>query len=337
MKEFALVGTPRSEYGKKAAKALRAEELVPCNIYGCGLNCTFTVAAADVRKLIYSPDTQIVDLTIGDTKTKAIVKELQFHPIDGKTLHIDFLAVDEKKPVVVEIPVQLNGLAEGVKAGGKLVQDMRKLKVQGIYTAFPDRINIDVTNLGLAKKFLIVGLGNIGSEYQETRHNIGFKIVDVFANSVGAQWEDKRYGFVARCRVKNAEMVLLKPSTYMNLSGNAVRYWLQQEKIPIENMLVLVDDLNLPFGTIRIRKQGSNGGHNGLGNIQSVLGTDAYARVRFGIGNAYTRGAQINFVLGEWTEEEKKQIDERLKVTTEIIPSFCLAGIDRTMNQFNNK
>ena len=155
MKEFALVGTPRSEYGKKAAKALRAEELIPANIYGCGLNATFTVAAADVRKLIYSPDTQIVDLTLGETKTKAIVKELQFHPIDGKALHIDFLAVDEKKPVVVEIPIQLNGLAEGVKAGGKLVQAMRKLKAQGIYTAFPDRINIDVTNLGLGKKIAV--------------------------------------------------------------------------------------------------------------------------------------------------------------------------------------
>lgn len=155
MKEFALVGTPRSEYGKKAAKAFRAEELIPCNIYGCGLNATFTVAAGDVRKLIYSPDTQIVDLTVGDTKTKAVVKELQFHPIDGKTLHIDFLAVDEKKPVVVEIPVQLNGLAEGVKAGGKLVQNMRKLKAKGIYTAFPDRINIDVTELGLAKKIAV--------------------------------------------------------------------------------------------------------------------------------------------------------------------------------------
>ena len=144
-------------------------------------------------------------------------------------------------------------------------------------------------------KFLIVGLGNIGDEYAGTRHNIGFMMIDAFAASVNAKWEDKR------------------------------------------NMLVLVDDLNLPFGTIRIRKQGSNGGHNGLGNIQSVLGTDAYARVRFGIGNEYTRGAQINFVLGEWTEEEKKQIDERLKVTTEIIPSFCLAGIDRTMNQYNGK
>ena len=186
-------------------------------------------------------------------------------------------------------------------------------------------------------KYLIVGLGNIGPEYENTRHNIGFQIVDVFANSKGVVWEDNRYGFVGRCRVKNAELVLLKPSTYMNLSGNAVRYWLQQEKIPVENMLVLVDDLNLPFGTIRIRKQGSNGGHNGLGNIQSVLGTENYARVRFGIGNEYTRGTQINFVLGKCTEEEKKALDERLKVTTEIIPSFCLQGIDRTMNQYNNK
>lgn len=155
MKEFALAGTPRSEYGKKAAKAFRAEELIPCNIYGCGLNCTFTVKAADVRKLIYTPDTLIVDLTVGELKTKAIVKELQFHPMDGKVLHIDFLAVDEKKPVVVEIPIQLNGLAEGVKAGGKLVQAMRKLKACGIYTAFPDRINIDVTELGLGKKIAV--------------------------------------------------------------------------------------------------------------------------------------------------------------------------------------
>ncbi len=155
MKVFELVGTPRSEYGKKAAKALRAEELIPCNLYGCDKNITFTVAVGDVRKLIFSPDTQIVALTIGDLKTNAIVKETQFHPISGNTLHIDFLAIDEKKPVIVEIPVQLNGLAEGVKAGGKLVQRMRKLKTQGIYTAFPDRINIDVTELGLGKKIAV--------------------------------------------------------------------------------------------------------------------------------------------------------------------------------------
>jgi len=186
-------------------------------------------------------------------------------------------------------------------------------------------------------KYLIVGLGNIGPEYEGTRHNIGFQMVDVFANYKQAEWQDKRYGFVAKCRVKNAEIVLLKPSTYMNLSGNAVRYWLQAEKIPVENMLVLVDDLNLPFGTIRIRKQGSNGGHNGLGNIQSVLGTDAYARVRFGIGNEFTRGTQINYVLGQWTEEEEKILPERLKIMEELIPSFCLQGIDRTMNQYNSK
>ena len=186
-------------------------------------------------------------------------------------------------------------------------------------------------------RYLIVGLGNIGPDYQGTRHNIGFQMVDVFANYMKAEWQDKRYGFVAKCRVKNAELVLLKPSTYMNLSGNAVRYWLAKENIPVENMLVLVDDLNLPFGTIRIRKQGSNGGHNGLGNIQSVLGTDAYARVRFGIGNEFTRGTQINFVLGQWTEEEEKALPERLEVLKEIIPSFCLQGIDRTMNQFNRK
>ena len=130
-------------------------------------------------------------------------------------------------------------------------------------------------------KYLIVGLGNIGDEYAGTRHNIGFMMIDAFAASVKAEWQDKRYGFVAKCRVKNAELVLLKPSTYMNLSGNAVRYWLGQEKIPVENMLVLVDDLNLPFGTIRLRKQGSDGGHNGLGNIQSVMGTENYARLRF--------------------------------------------------------
>ena len=186
-------------------------------------------------------------------------------------------------------------------------------------------------------KYLIVGLGNIGDEYRDTRHNIGFKMLDAFAEASNVVFEDKRYGMIGRCRVKNAELVLLKPSTFMNLSGNAVRYWLNNEKIAVENMLVLVDDLNLPFGTIRIRKQGSNGGHNGLGNIQQVLGTEAYARVRFGIGNDFTRGAQCGFVLGRWTDEEEKQLPDRLKVTNEIIPSFCLQGIDRTMNLYNGK
>ncbi len=186
-------------------------------------------------------------------------------------------------------------------------------------------------------KYLIVGLGNIGDEYRDTRHNIGFKMLDAFAEASNIAFEDKRYGFVAHCRVKNAEIVLLKPSTYMNLSGNAVRYWLQQEKIPVENMLVLVDDLNLPFGSIRMRKQGSNGGHNGLGHIQQVLGTQNYARLRFGIGNEFTKGRQVNFVLGQWTEEEEKILPDRLKVVCNIIPSFCLQGMDRTMNLYNGK
>ena len=186
-------------------------------------------------------------------------------------------------------------------------------------------------------KYLIVGLGNIGDEYRDTRHNIGFKMLDAFAEASNIAFEDKRYGFVARCRVKNAEIILLKPSTYMNLSGNAVRYWLQQEKIPVENMLVLVDDLNLQFGSIRMRKQGSNGGHNGLGHIQQVLGTQNYARLRFGIGNEFTKGRQVNFVLGQWTDEEEKTLPDRLKVVCDIIPSFCLQGMDRTMNQFNGK
>ncbi len=186
-------------------------------------------------------------------------------------------------------------------------------------------------------KYLIVGLGNIGDEYANTRHNIGFKMLDAFASSIGAAWEDKRYGFISRCRVKNAEMVLLKPSTFMNLSGMAVRYWLQKENIPLENLFVLVDDLNLPFGTLRMRKAGSAGGHNGLKNIEQCLCTPNYCRLRFGIGNEYARGAQMSFVLGEWTDDEAKQLPDRLTITTEIIQSFCLQGIDQTMNQFNGK
>lgn len=186
-------------------------------------------------------------------------------------------------------------------------------------------------------KYLIVGLGNIGDEYANTRHNIGFRMVDALASALGLMWEDKRYGAVAHGRVKNAELVLLKPSTYMNLSGTAVRYWMQAEKVDLERLFVLVDDLNLPFGTIRMRKAGSAGGHNGLKHIEQVLCTPNYSRLRFGIGNDYTRGAQIGFVLGEWTREEEERMAERLSLTGEIIKSFCLQGIDRTMNLYNGK
>ena len=186
-------------------------------------------------------------------------------------------------------------------------------------------------------KYLIVGLGNIGEEYKNTRHNIGFRAVDAFAAEHNAVFKDGRYGFTARCRVKNAELVLLKPSTYMNLSGTAVRYWLQKENIPIEQLLVIVDDLALPFGTLRLRGKGSDGGHNGLKNIESCLMTQQYARLKFGIGANFVQGTQINYVLGEWSEEEEKALPDKLKVIVEIIPSFCLQGLERTMTQYNGK
>ena len=186
-------------------------------------------------------------------------------------------------------------------------------------------------------KYLIVGLGNIGNEYVGTRHNIGFRIIDAFAEKQKAVWMDKRYGAVATTRVKNAEMLLLKPSTYMNLSGQAVRYWAQHEKIPVENILVLVDDLSLPVGKIRMRGNGSAGGHNGLKNIESCMMTANYARIKFGIGNDFPKGAQIDFVLGTFSDEENKLIEEKLDYVGEMIKSFCLQGLDRTMNQFNKK
>lgn len=186
-------------------------------------------------------------------------------------------------------------------------------------------------------KYLIVGLGNIGPEYENTRHNIGFMVLDAFAKASNIVFQDKRYGFVAETRLKNKSLVLLKPSTFMNLSGNAIRYWLQKENIKEENLLVVVDDLALPFGTLRLKSKGSDAGHNGLKHIQQILGSQQYARLRFGIGNDFPRGAQIDFVLDEFSGEEKKTLDTRIETATDIIRSFCLAGINITMNQYNNK
>ena len=191
------------------------------------------------------------------------------------------------------------------------------------------------TKVDNSMKYLIVGLGNIGSEYAGTRHNIGFRAVDAFAEKQGVEWADKRYGFVAKTRVKNAELILLKPSTYMNLSGQAVRYWAQQEKIPVERILVIVDDLSLPVGKIRMRGSGSAGGHNGLKNIESCMMTQNYARIKFGIGNEFPKGTQIDFVLGKFSDEDNKLIAEKLDYVGEMIQSFCLQGLDRTMNQYN--
>lgn len=186
-------------------------------------------------------------------------------------------------------------------------------------------------------KYLIVGLGNIGDEYRNTRHNIGFDIVDALAASAGVSFSTARYGDIATMRLKNKQLVLLKPSTYMNLSGNAVRYWKDKENIAIENILVVVDDLALPLGAIRIKGSGSDAGHNGLKNIAQMLGTQSYPRLRFGIGNDYARGAQIDFVLGKFKPEDRAVLNERIDVAVDAIKDFVLAGIGHAMCNFNNK
>lgn len=193
------------------------------------------------------------------------------------------------------------------------------------------------TNIDSMKKFLIVGLGNIGSEYVNTRHNIGFKVLDYMANQESSAFQTVKLGDLAELKIKGRSLLLLKPNTYMNLSGKAVKYWMEKENISKENILVITDDLNLPFGTIRIKSKGSDGGHNGLKNIQLLLNTSEYPRFRFGISDAFKKGQQVNYVLGEWSEEEKEKLKERLEVATEIIKSFALAGLNNTMNTFNGK
>ena len=187
------------------------------------------------------------------------------------------------------------------------------------------------------KKFLIVGLGNIGAEYVNTRHNIGFKILDYFANQESVSFQTQKLGDVAEYKIKGRTVLLLKPNTYMNLSGKAVKYWLEKENIEKENTLVITDDLNLSFGSIRIKAKGSDGGHNGLKNIQLLLNSTEYPRFRFGISDAFKKGKQIDYVLGEWSPEEKEALKERLSISTEIIKSFALAGLNNTMNLYNGK
>jgi PTH1 family peptidyl-tRNA hydrolase len=186
-------------------------------------------------------------------------------------------------------------------------------------------------------KHLIVGLGNVGDEYHETRHNIGFMVLDALAKASNTAFTDGRYGFTAPLSIKGRQLLLLKPSTYMNLSGNAVRYWMQREKVALEDVLIIVDDIALPFGTLRLKANGSDAGHNGLRHIAETLGTENYARLRFGIGNDFPRGRQIDYVLSPFFPEEMEKIEERLQRAGEIARSFCLAGIDTTMNQYNRK
>ena len=180
-------------------------------------------------------------------------------------------------------------------------------------------------------------MGNIGSEYSNTRHNVGFLVLDALAKASNIAFTDTRYGFVAQLKHKGRTFVLLKPSTYVNLSGKAVNYWLQKENIPLENLLVVVDDIALPLGAIRLRPRGSDGGHNGLKNINEVLGTQDYARLRFGIGNDFSRGRQVDYVLGEWTDEELKVLPERVALAGEAVLAFGTVGLDRAMNLFNNR
>jgi PTH1 family peptidyl-tRNA hydrolase len=187
------------------------------------------------------------------------------------------------------------------------------------------------------KKYLIVGLGNIGEKYENTRHNIGFKILDNFAKQEDLIFETQKLGDVATYKLKGRTFIFLKPNTYMNLSGKAVLYWLTKEKIPLENLLVITDDLNLPFGSIRLKTKGSDGGHNGLKDIQDKLNTTKYNRFRFGISDAFGKGRQVDYVLGDWTPEESDKLKERMEISMELIKSFALAGVNNTMNTYNGK
>lgn len=181
-------------------------------------------------------------------------------------------------------------------------------------------------------KYLITGLGNVGYEYDGTRHNIGFEVVDALCKSLNGEWKVNHHGDLAEVKFKGRILLLLKPNTYMNLSGKAVRYWLQKEKIPVENSLTVLDDLNLDFGKQRLRAKGSDGGHNGLKNIQELLATDAYPRLRIGIGSSFSKGKQVNYVLGKWTEDEKAELPRILEKAEEVIKTFVTLGLERAMN-----
>ena len=186
-------------------------------------------------------------------------------------------------------------------------------------------------------KSLIVGLGNIGKEYEHSRHNIGLDILDELSSKFEGSFSSEKHAFIHKGKYKGRTIILLKPTTFVNLSGKAVNYWLQKEKIKLGNLLVVLDDLALPFGTLRMRKKGNDGGHNGLKNINEALGTNNYARLRFGIGGQFHRGQQVDFVLGQWTEQERDSLKERMEMVGKMVLSFCTAGVERTMSQFNNK
>ena len=187
------------------------------------------------------------------------------------------------------------------------------------------------------QKYLIIGLGNIGAQYENTRHNIGFKVVEEVAKKVDAKFSPSNFGEVAQFKYEARPVTLLKPNTYMNLSGDAVRFWMKKENISLENIFVITDDLNLPFGTIRMRGKGSDGGHNGLKDIQNKVGGQNYARLRFGVGNEVSEGKQVDYVLGDWSAEENEKMNERLNLAADAVLSFIFQGLGNTMNQYNGK
>lgn len=186
-------------------------------------------------------------------------------------------------------------------------------------------------------KYLIIGLGNKGEEYAETRHNIGFKVADKIAEAIDTTFKTANFGWLAEGKYKGRKVFVLKPDTYMNLSGNAVKFWMQKENIPLENIMVVTDDLALPFGSLRMRKKGSDAGHNGLKNIQEVLQTQEYARLRFGISSEFDKGKQVDYVLGKWSEEEQEKLPERIEMFSKAALSFVFAGINNAMNTYNGK
>ena len=202
---------------------------------------------------------------------------------------------------------------------------------------FGKKANAQDEEYNSMKKFLIVGLGNIGEEYSNTRHNVGFNILDYFAQKEDLTFETQKLGDRVVYKLKGRTFIFLKPSTFMNLSGKAVKYWLEKEKIPLENLLIITDDLNLSFGSIRLKVKGSDGGHNGLKDIQDKLNTIKYNRFRFGISDDFGQGRQVDYVLSNWSEEEKEKLSERFDKSIALIKSFGLAGITNTMNEFNGK
>ena len=364
MKEMSVSGQKRATTGKKAAKELRKEGLVPCNLYGekkdeKGLPeaLSFAIPATQLRKVVYSPDVYVVNVTIDGETHKAVMKEIQFHPTTDAVLHIDFFEVNETKPITIGIPVKLTGHAQGVRDGGRLSQAVRTLNVTAPYKQIPEVLNVDVTELKLGKAIKVAELNFEGLEIATPAQVVvcsvkatrasrsaaaageeaaaeGFMVLDAFAKASNIHFEDRRYGFVAETTVKGRKVFLLKPSTFMNLSGNAVRYWLNKENIDQKRLLVISDDVALPLGAFRLKANGSNGGHNGLGHIQQLIGQD-YARLRMGIGSDFPHGMQVDWVLGKYDEEDLKVLQPSIDLGVEIIKSFVLAGIDITMNQYN--